>query len=236
MTKSKENTALRQIHTRNDVTAGVPSSCVRLLSDTDSASNEADLNYVDETSVKECLKGLIELDDIKPSEEQQHALYRGVDLNLVYDIDQDSQVVFLDTFTKGYIELFAFYGSKFLTLLDVNKRFSAPLEGCPTFVRSTCMSKFPRLCCGCIISFSIRFGSSWTPYKLGIISALRYFVDGYNKHEMDFYEHIGDIDQDGIPHLLKCESWTSMVVHLAHRRAVSLNNIKFFFFFENWLR
>ena len=212
----------KEIHTGNDVRDGVLGSCVRSLSDTDSAPNRTDLD-------EEWSKDLVELESINSSHEQPHALYRDIDLNSVYDMENDDHVIFLDTYTQGSVEVFVLYGSKVFTLLKAKKRFSVPLEGCPTFVRSTCMSKFPRLCCGCIIAFSLRQGSSWTSYKLGIISALTYFVGGADKHEIDLYEHSGDIDEDGVPRLLKCNSWTSMAVHLSYREGLSLKNVKFFF-------
>jgi len=207
------------------VTNDVPGGCVRLLSDTDSASN----GTLPELAKEQLFDGLTELQELPSSGVPPHPLHRGIDLNLAYDTKTDSQFVLLPTYTKGCVEVFVLFGSNVFTLLEVKKRFSIPIMGCPTFVRSTCMSEFPRFCRGCIIAFSMKCGRSWTSYKFGIVSTLRYFVNGENKHEIDLYEHIGGIDEDGVPLLLRCKDWDTMIPHLRYRSSISLNGIKFIF-------
>ncbi len=211
------------------LTKGVPNdvsgSCVRLLSDTDSASN----GTLPGLAKKQLFRDLTELPELPSSGAPPHPLHRGIDLNLAYDIETDSQFVILPTYTKGCVEVFVLFGSSVFTLLEVKKRFSVPTMGCPTFVRSTCMSEFPRFCRGCIIAFSMKCGRSWTSYKLGVVSTLRYFVNGENKHEIDIYEHIGGTDEDGVPLLLRCKHWDTMLPHLMYRSSISLNDVKFVF-------
>jgi hypothetical protein len=80
-----------------------------------------------------------------------HQGYRGLDLKLLYNLKNDSHVVFCDTYTHGSFEVFVMVNSVRLSLFLPKKRFNLPKHGLPTFIRSGCLTKFKQSGQGLII-------------------------------------------------------------------------------------
>jgi hypothetical protein len=67
-----------------------------------------------------------------------HHGYRGLDLKLLYNLENDSHVVFCDTYTHGSFEVFVMVNSVRLSHFLPKKQFTLPKQGLPTFKRSGC--------------------------------------------------------------------------------------------------
>ncbi len=70
-----------------------------------------------------------------------HHVYRGLDLKLPYNLENDSRVVLSDTYTHGSFEVFGMVNSVHLSLFLPKKRFTLLKQGFPTFIRSGCLTK-----------------------------------------------------------------------------------------------
>ena len=71
-----------------------------------------------------------------------HNGYRGLDLKIHYNFENDTRVVFCETYTQGTYELFVMVNSVIPILLNPKQQFCLPIEGYPTFIRSSCLTKF----------------------------------------------------------------------------------------------
>ncbi len=60
-----------------------------------------------------------------------HHVHRGLDLKLPYNLENDSRVVFCDTYTQGSFEVFVMVNSVRLSLFLPKKRFTLPKQGFP---------------------------------------------------------------------------------------------------------
>jgi hypothetical protein len=61
-----------------------------------------------------------------------HNGYKGLDLKIHYNLENDTHVVFCDTYTQGSYELFVMVNSVVPILLNPKQQFSLPIEGYPT--------------------------------------------------------------------------------------------------------
>ena len=177
---------------------------------------------------KKYLSSLIQLSSsTEEGEPTPHLESRGQDINVSYCHDNESLVMYLDTYTRGSFEVFILSDANEFIVLNPKKRFTLPTTGVPIFIRSTCMSHFPRSCTGMVVAFCCKSERSWGDYKLGVIEAIRYFQDG-NNHIVELWtpkKVYGDIV---VPELLKCESWDLMESRLEFF-SCSTNGIEFFF-------
>jgi hypothetical protein len=82
-----------------------------------------------------------------------HHGYRGLDLKLLYNLENDYCVVFCDTYTHGSFEVFVMVNSVRLSLFLSKKQFTLPKHRLPTFMRSGCLTKFEQSGQGLIISY-----------------------------------------------------------------------------------
>ncbi len=81
-----------------------------------------------------------------------HHGYRCLDLKLLYNLENESHVVFWDTYTHGSFEVFVMVTSVHLSLVLPKKQFTLPKQGLPTFIRSGCYTKFKQSGQGSLIS------------------------------------------------------------------------------------
>jgi hypothetical protein len=141
-----------------------------------------------------------------------HNGYRGVDLKKQYNLENDSSVVFCDTYTQGSFEVFVMVNSVRLTLLLPKQRFSLPKDGLPTFIRSSCMTKFKQSGRGSLISYNYKYSPEW---KIAVVKAFRYDLEFISTIELWEFQDV--VDENGVPMILKCDQWESMLPLLRHR-------------------
>ncbi len=87
------------------------------------------------------------------SQPSPHQGYRGLDLKLQYNLENDSHVGFCDIYTHGSFEVFVMVNSVQLCVLLPNQQFTLPKKGFPTFIRSACMTKFKQSGNGLLIFY-----------------------------------------------------------------------------------
>jgi hypothetical protein len=145
-----------------------------------------------------------------------HKGYRGVDLKLQYNMENDSHVVFCDTYTYGSFEVFVMVNSVQLSLLLPKQQFTLPKEGLPTFIRISCMTKFKQSGRGSLISYSRQMNSKYaTELKMAVVNAFRYDLEGF--HTIELWEFLDVVDENGVPVILNCDQWESMLPLLRPR-------------------
>jgi len=97
------------------------------------------------------------------------------------------------------------------TLVLPNDRFSIPFDGIPTFVRSSCLKKVQQSGRGSLISYRPKKSSGIShEWKIGIVHSIWYNQCNKLNH-IELWEFLGVFDQDGVPFLLKCDWWESML-------------------------
>jgi hypothetical protein len=140
-----------------------------------------------------------------------HDGYRGVDIQLKYDFESDQFTLFCDTYTNGSADFFLMINSTIPTLALPNDRFSIPFDGIPTFVRSSCLKKNQQSGRGSLISYRPKKSSGIShEWKIGIVHSIWYNQRNKSNH-IELWEFLDVVDQDGIPSLLKCDRWESML-------------------------
>ena len=160
-----------------------------------------------------------------------HNGYRGFDLNLQYYLKNDSTVVFCETYTQGSYEVFVMVNSVIPTILHPKQRFSMPIDGCATFIRSSCMTKFKLSGRGSLIAYSYKYKPQW---KIALVKTFRYDLEVVSTIELWEFKDV--VDEKGIPMILKCEQWELMLPLLSHR-TFFLDDIELLFLNEvsnNW--
>ncbi len=140
-----------------------------------------------------------------------HDGYRGVDIQLKYNFESDQFTLFFDTYTNVSAEIFLMINSTIPTLALPNDRFSIPFERIPTFVRSSCLKKIQQSGRASLISYRPKKSSGIShKWKIGIVHSIWYNQRNKLNHtELWGFLHVDD--QDGIPSLLKCDRWESML-------------------------
>jgi hypothetical protein len=141
-----------------------------------------------------------------------HNGYMGFDLNLQYNLENDSRVVFCETYTQGSYEVFVMVNSVIPTILHPKQRFSMPIDGCATFIRSSCMTNFKQSGRGSLIAYSYKFQPQW---KIALVKTFRYDLEVVSTIELWEFKDV--VDEKGIPMILKCEQWEYMLPLLCHR-------------------
>jgi hypothetical protein len=97
------------------------------------------------------------------------------------------------------------------TLVLPNDRFSIPLDGISTFVRRSCLNKIQQSGRGSLISYRPKKSSGIShEWKIGIVHSIWYNQHNKSNH-IELCEFLDVVDQDGIPSLLKCDQWESML-------------------------
>jgi hypothetical protein len=104
-----------------------------------------------------------------------HYIYWGLDLKLLYNLENDSRVVFCDTYTHGSFEVFVMVNSVRLSLLLPKKQFTLPKQGLLTLIRSGCLTKFKQSGHGLLISYmQLNSSTNASEWKMAIVKAIRY--------------------------------------------------------------
>ena len=104
-----------------------------------------------------------------------HHIYRGLDLKLLYNLENDSCVVFCDTYIHGSGEVFVMVNSVRLSLFLPKKQFTLPKQGLPTFIRSGCLTKFKHSGQGLLISYrQLNSSTNASEWKMAMAKAIRY--------------------------------------------------------------
>ena len=152
-----------------------------------------------------------------------HSGYRGVDVKFQYSLENDSSVIFCDTYTHGSSEVFVLVNSVRPTVLLPKQRFSLPLDGIPTFIRSSCMTNIKQSGRGAIIAYTYKYEPEW---KMAVVNSFRY--DLGHLHSIDLWEFRNVVDQNGVPTILKCDQWESMLP-LLRLRSFVLDHIELLF-------
>ncbi len=135
-----------------------------------------------------------------------------MDLKIQYNLENDSCVVFCDTYTHGSFEVFVLVNSVRPTLLLPKQQFSLPKDGLPTFIRSSCITKFKQSGRGSLILYSYKYSPEW---KIAVVKAFRYDLEFVST--IDLWELKDVVDENGVPTILKCEQWESMLPLLRHK-------------------
>jgi hypothetical protein len=148
----------------------------------------------------------------KPTNAQPspHQGYRGLDSKLQYNLENDSHVVFCDTYTHGSFEVFVMVDSVRLCLLLPNQQFTLPKKGFPPFIRSSCMTKFKQSGNGSLISYrQLNSSKNASEWKMAMVKAIWY--DLGNLDTIELWEFLDVVDKDGVPLILKRDQWDSML-------------------------
>jgi hypothetical protein len=133
-----------------------------------------------------------------------HPISRGLDLKLLYNLENDSHVVFCDMNTHGSFEVFVIVNSVRLSLFLPKKQFTLPKHGLPTFIRSGCLTKFKQFGQGLIISYrQLNLSTNASDWKMAIVKAIRYNLGVLDTIEL--WEFLDVVDNDGMPLTLKCD-------------------------------
>lgn len=189
-----------------------------------SADIESALNYCYPLNIH--VKRLPSLEHNRSS--PPHNGSRGVDL----DISFDSELVFVDTYTRGSVDIFVLFDFGELKSVLIDQRFSIPLDSYPVFIRNTCLSKFPRSCSGCIVAFRLKIGRKWSDcYKFGVVESVRYLQCdcSVGENTINLWEYTGSCGGGNhIPSILLCQDWDSLFPLVVEKK-INLDNIKFFF-------
>jgi hypothetical protein len=141
-----------------------------------------------------------------------HNGYRGLELNIKYNLENDSRVVFSETYTQGSYEVFVMVNSVIPEVLHPKKRFSMPIDGCATFIRSSCMTNFKQSGRGSLIAYSYKHKPLW---KIAVVKTIRYDLEVLSTIELWEFKDV--IDDKGIPRILMCDQWECMLPLLTHR-------------------
>ena len=144
--------------------------------------------------------------------QEVHNGYRGLELNIKYNLENDSRVVFSETYTQGSYEVFVMVNSVIPEVLHPKKRFSMPIDGCATFIRSSCMTNFKQSGRGLLIAYSYKHKPLW---KIAVVKTIRYDLEVLSTIELWEFKDV--IDDKGIPRILMCEQWECMLPLLSHR-------------------
>ncbi len=97
------------------------------------------------------------------------------------------------------------------TLALPNDRFFIPFDVNATFVRSSCLKKIQQSGRGSLISQRPKKSSGIShEWKIGILHSIWYNQRNKLNH-IELWEFLDVVDQDGIPSLLKCDRWESML-------------------------
>jgi hypothetical protein len=108
-----------------------------------------------------------------------------LDLKLQYNLENDSHVVFCDTYTHGSFKVFVMVNSVRLSLLLPKQRFTLPKERLPTFIRSACMTKFKQSGKGLLISYrQLNSSTNASEWKMAIVKAIRHNLEVLNTIEL----------------------------------------------------
>jgi hypothetical protein len=142
-----------------------------------------------------------------PSDQQG---YRGLDLTLLNNLENDSCVVFCDTYTLRSFEVFVMVKSVRLSLLLPKKQFTLHKQGFPTFMSCACLTKFKQSGQGLLISYrQLNSSTNASEWKMAIVKAIRYNLGVLDTIEL--WEFVDILDKDGEPLILKCDQWESIL-------------------------
>jgi hypothetical protein len=143
-------------------------------------------------------------------------------LKLQYNLENDSHVVFCDTYIHGSFKVFVMVNSVQLSLLLPKQRFTLPKEGLPTFIRSACMTKFKQSGKGSLISYrQLNSSTNAFEWKMAIAQAIRYDLEVL--HTIELWEFLDVVNIKGVPH-----QWESMLP-LLQLRFFYLDDIELLF-------
>ncbi len=139
-----------------------------------------------------------------------HHIYRGLDLKLLYNLENDSRVVFCDMYTHGSFEVFVMVNSVHLSLFLPKKGFTLPKQGLPTMIRSDCLIKFKQSGKGSLISYrQLNSSTNESEWMMAIVKAIRYNLGVL--YTIEFWEFVDFVDADCVQLILKCDLWESML-------------------------
>jgi hypothetical protein len=91
-----------------------------------------------------------------------------------------------------------------------NQQCTLPKEGFPTFIRSACIAKFNQSGKGSLISYGqLNSSRNASERKIAMVKAIWYNLGGVDTIEL--WELLDVVDKDGVPLILKCNRWDSML-------------------------
>ena len=108
--------------------------------------------------------------------------------------------------------MFVMVNSVVPILLNPKQQFCLPIEGYPTFIRSSCLTKFKQSGRGSLIAYRYKYKPQW---KIALVNTFRYDLELVSTIELWEFKDV--VDENGIPTIFKCEWWESMLPFLSHR-------------------